>query len=64
MKNEPFSYSETSGMSKAEFDEAIQGLLEKGLVHEVVVDGEIEYQLTDMGTSVGHHLESDPNKRN
>lgn len=64
MKNEPFSYSASSGMSEKDFDEAIQGLIEKGLVEEVMVDGEVQYRLTLVGQAVGHHMESDPTNRN
>ena len=64
MKNEPFSYSANSGMSEAAFDEAIQGLIEKGIVEEVVIDGEVHYQLTPLGLAIGPHLESDPSTQN
>jgi len=32
--------------------DALQGLIRKGFVQEVVVDGEVKYQLTDMGRKV------------
>lgn len=64
MKNEPFAYSKTSGMSEDEFNEAIQGLIEKGLVEEVMVDGEVQYRLTMVGQAVGAHMESEPAVRN
>ena len=30
----------------------LQGLIRKGVVQEVVVEGEVKYQLTDMGRKV------------
>ena len=32
--------------------DALQGLIRKGFIQEVVVDGEVKYQLTDMGRKV------------
>ena len=64
MKKEPFAYSNESGMSESDFDEAIKGLIEKGLVEEVMVDGEVHYRLTLEGQAVGQHMESNPADRN
>jgi hypothetical protein len=64
MKNVPFAYSKDSGMSEKDFNEAIQGLIEKGMVQEVMVAGKIQYQLTSFGQAIGLHLESDASTQN
>jgi DNA-binding HxlR family transcriptional regulator len=64
MKNEPFAYSPTSGMSQKDFDEAIDGLIEKGMVQKVVIDGEVQYKLTALGQAVGGHLDSNHSDKN
>ena len=45
-------------MSSSEFALAIKGLLDKGLVEEVIVDGEINYRLTSIGCQIGPHMTS------
>jgi hypothetical protein len=58
-KKAPFNFSD-SDLQKSEFDAAIQSLVEKGMVSTIVIDGEIHYQITDLGIMVGSHIDSDP----
>jgi len=56
-------------MSNKEYDEAditsaLTALVNKGLVEEVIVDGEIQYRLTSIGEKVADHLGSDSKDRN
>jgi hypothetical protein len=51
-------------MTDAEFDSAVKGLLKKGLMEESTIDGEIHYRITDLGSVVQNHSDSDPAKRN
>jgi helix-turn-helix protein len=51
--------------SKEEFDEALAGLIEKGLVEEVIINGEKKLQLTLFGKSVVNNIVNEDNsKRN
>ena len=54
---------EDCGMNDTEFDLAINGLIEKGLVLEEIVDGQIFYYLTDIGFLVSTHIDSDSSIR-
>lgn len=51
-------------MKDDEFDTAIKGLLEKGLMEEQVIDNEPHYRITDLGKSVHKHSASDPKNQN
>lgn len=66
MKNTKIYYSEQLQLelSVDEYYEAIQGLIDKGLVKKVVSDSEISYELTDIGYEIGSHLGSDPINQN
>ena len=45
-------------------DEALNSLIDDGLVEEVIINGEVKYQLTSIGRSVGMHLQSDISTHN
>ena len=64
MENDFFNYSVDSGVSEQDFKTALQGLIEKGLVQEIVEDGQIKYKLTPMGRAVGKHLDSNHSDKN
>ena len=51
---------EETGLTQFEYDSAMAGLIEKGLVE---VDKE-EYYLNEMGIMVAEHLDSDPKLQN
>lgn len=55
--NKPFN-SDDWDDSLEEFDEGIKGLIDKGIVEEIIIDGEINYQLTNVGLQLGPHLNS------
>lgn len=55
---------EDSELSSVEFDVAISGLLSKGLVEKLMINGVEHYILTDIGVAIGQHLDSDPSKQN
>ena len=55
---------EDCGMTEDDFNLAIDGLIEKGLVKEEIIEGKIFYYLTDIGVGVGSHIESDYSNRN
>lgn len=61
---DPFDNEDCEFMSANSFHEAVIGLIEKGLVEEVVVDGEVKYQLTKLGEQIGPHLNSDLPEQN
>ena len=64
MENDYFNYSEDGGISEQDFKDAIQGLIEKGLVQEIVEDGQIKYKLTPTGRAVAHHLDLNHSNKN
>lgn len=43
---------------------AISGLLDKGLLEEVLVNGQVKYKLTSSGFAVKNHMTSKPSSRN
>jgi hypothetical protein len=59
----PFSRDDVN-MSDAEFNLAMSGLLEKGLVEELIIDGILHYQITELGLQVGSHMYSDHHTQN
>ena len=63
-KNKDLFSMEDVGMSKSEFDLAIKGLIEKGLVEEVIVGDEVNYRLTDICIKLESHLDSDIKDQN
>ena len=63
-KNKDTFSIEDIGMSKTEFDLAIKGLIEKGLVEEVIVGDEVNYRLTDVCIKLESHLDSDISEQN
>jgi hypothetical protein len=63
-KNEVFVGVEDSDMTIEEFDSAMKGLVAKGLMEEVIVNGEPKYRLTPMGRSVGQHMNSTTKDQN
>lgn len=65
MFKEKFSFKkEDVAMNDMEFDLAINGLIDKGLVKEEIIDGKILYYLTDIGFLVSTHIDSDSSLRN
>ena len=56
--------SKDSDMNKQEFMLAIEGLIDKGLVEEVIIDGERHYRLTEIGLMIGKHLDSNIKDQN
>lgn len=59
----PFSKYD-SDLPEEEFDTAIAGLLQKGLIEQLTIDGVVHYILTDIGMAVGSHIDSDPSIQN
>lgn len=59
----PFCQAD-SDLSNEEFNLAISGLIEKGLVEEIIIDGIQYYMLTDMGAAIGSHIDSNPANHN
>lgn len=55
---------EDSDLSSSDFDKAISGLLDKGLVEKLIIDGVEHFILTDIGAAIGQHMDSDPSKQN
>lgn len=62
--NDPFTSADISGMSQEDFAQAIQGLVTKDVMEEVIIDGTIKYRLTDFGRSIGPHMNSNIEERN
>lgn len=62
--NEPFNNEDCDFMSAESFHKAIRGLIEKGILEEVILDGEVKYQLTKVGEQIGPHLTSDLAEQN
>lgn len=62
MKTE-FNYEDLN-LSKKDFELAVKGLIDKGLLEEVLIEGQIKYRLTKIGMIVGGHLDSDPKFQN
>jgi hypothetical protein len=46
-------------LNSLEFEVAMSEMIDKGLVTSFIKDGEVYYQLTDIGYAVGQHLTSD-----
>ena len=63
-KIEEIFSNEEIGMRSDEFSLAINGLISKGLVEEVVIDGVINYRLTNIGVQIGSHLDSNIKEQN
>ena len=59
----PFSKHD-SDLPDDEFDRAIAGLLQKGLIEQLTIDGVVHYMLTDIGMVIGSHIDSDPSEQN
>ncbi len=51
-------------MTDEEFGSAVQGLLEKGLVKEKLIDGVKHYRITKLGRVYFKHTYSKPAERN
>jgi hypothetical protein len=63
-KNKDTFSIEDIEMNKTEFDLAIKGLIEKGLVEEVIVGDEVNYRLTDICIKLESHFDSDIYEQN
>lgn len=63
-KNEVFVGVEDSDMTVEEFDKAMKGLVEKGLMEEVMINGQPFYRLTPNGRAVGKHMHSTAKEQN
>jgi hypothetical protein len=59
-----FTKDDVGNMTEEEFDEAISGLIDKGLLTVSYEDGEPIYELTQLGEVVHEHILSDPKERN
>lgn len=55
---------EESGVSNYEYDSAVAGLIDKGLVEVGEEDGEVFYYLNTIGVMVAESLDSDPKVQN
>jgi hypothetical protein len=51
-------------MTEEEFEEAIDGLIEKGFLVPTMKDGRISYELTPQAIAFQQHETSDPKVRN
>jgi DNA-binding HxlR family transcriptional regulator len=45
-------------MEKELLNQTLQDLIAKGLVAEIIVNGEVKYKLTPLGRAIGKHMES------
>lgn len=59
-----FNFDDNFDLSKSDFDKAVKGLIEHGLLESVVVDGEIFYKLNNLGLQVVSHLYTDNKFKN
>lgn len=59
-----FTYETIMGLSNKEFKEAVSNLIDKGIVEEVIIDGEVEYKVTYIGLQIYNHLYSDKSEQN
>jgi hypothetical protein len=57
-------YTDYTDYTDEEFDEAISGLLEKGLIEKSTKDGIIYYELTTLGNFISDHIYSELSTRN
>lgn len=64
MKRGEFFTRNAIKMSDQAFEEAMKGLLEKGLVEEKIIDGVKHYRVTSVGEVVYDHAKGDPSERN
>ena len=55
---------EEAGLTNAQINEAIAGLIDKGLLVSIEKHGETYYKLTSLGEAYGSHMDSDPLTRN
>lgn len=62
--DELFTSSDITTMSQADFDEAIKGLIAKGIMEEVVVDGEVKYRMSKLVRGIAPHLNSNAKDQN
>lgn len=53
-----------SSISQKDFDEAIIGLLDKGLIKEEEINGKTEYVVTYIGEMISNNLTSNSSLRN
>ncbi len=51
-------------ITQVEFNEAIQGLILKGLVEPYIKDGQKKYRLTNIGKKLHMHMNSADSKMN
>lgn len=63
MNNKLFNFP-GGDLSKSEFNEAMDGLIDKGLAKKVIIDNVEYFQLTSMGECVGEHLNSNQSTKN
>lgn len=56
--------SSSGNWSVEEFNEAMIGLIAKGLAEKVMIGNREYFQLTHMGEIVGKHIGSDPSTKN
>jgi hypothetical protein len=53
-----------AGMTKNDFNEAMTGLIDKGLAIRVMLEGKEFFSLTPLGQVVNKHARGDASKRN
>lgn len=63
MKKNLFGFSD-SDMTEEEFNEAMIGLISKGLAGRTVVEDKELFYLTPLGKIVSSHTRTDPSQRN
>lgn len=51
-------------LSEEEFNETMQGLIDKSLARKVFNEGVEYFEITDLGKAISLHLDSDPALKN
>ncbi len=59
----PFSKNDLN-LDPQDLDFVLSDMIDKGLITSFVKNGEVYYQLTEIGYAVGCHLTSDPKMAN
>lgn len=59
-----FTEDDIDDMSEEDFEQAITGLIDKGLIEVVEKDGVKSYRATTLLESLEDHFDSDPKARN
>lgn len=59
-----FEEKDIKGLNQAEFQIAMAGLIQKGLMEEIEMDGRKLYRPTLLAQKMKSHFKSDPKKQN